>query len=101
MLVGLAQIDSVIGGFDGNRERMLAFAAAAAGRGGARRSGPEGPVDLLVFPELSLCGYPPMDLLDQDRFAEESLAALRRLQRELPHGPAVAVGNVGRNRTGT
>jgi len=101
MLVGLAQINAVIGDFDGNRAKMLAFAkAATGGSGGVARSGAEGRVDLLVFPELALCGYPPMDLLDQDSFAEENLAALRRLQRELPRELAVAVGYVDRNRTG-
>ena len=101
MLVGLAQINSVIGDFDGNRAKMLAFAEAAMGGASAiARSGAEGRVDLLVFPELALCGYPPMDLLDQDSFAEENLAALRRLQRELPRELAVAVGYVDRNRTG-
>jgi NAD+ synthase (glutamine-hydrolysing) len=102
MLVGLAQINTVIGDFEGNVEKMLAFALAAMGRGDGRvaRSGHAGMVDLLVFPELSLCGYPPLDLLDQDSFVEETLAALRRLQRELPPELAVAVGYVDRNREG-
>jgi NAD+ synthase (glutamine-hydrolysing) len=105
MLVGLAQVNTVIGDFDGNREKMLAFAEAAVatesrGSCSVARGGCEGRVDLLVFPELSLCGYPPMDLLDQESFAEESLAALRRLQRELPRELAVAVGYVDRNRSG-
>ena len=102
MLVGLAQIDSVIGDFDGNREKMLSIAeASASGRSGeVARSGPDGRLDLLVFPELALCGYPPMDLLDQESFAEENLASLRRLQRELPRELAVAVGYVDRNRSG-
>jgi NAD+ synthase (glutamine-hydrolysing) len=100
MLVGLAQINSVIGDFDGNREKMLAFARLAVGDGSGKvaRSGPEGRLELLVFPELSLCGYPPMDLLDQESFAEENLAALRRLQRELPR--ELAVADVDRNRSG-
>ena len=54
--------------------------------------------DLLVFPELSLCGYPPNDLLDHDAFATESLKALRRFQHEAPGGIAIAVGYVDRNR---
>jgi NAD+ synthase (glutamine-hydrolysing) len=101
MLVALAQINTIIGDFDRNVEKMLAFAEAAMDQGGAiARSGPAGRVDLLVFPELSLCGYPPLDLLDQDSFVEENLAALRRLQRELPAELAVAVGYVDRNRAG-
>jgi NAD+ synthase (glutamine-hydrolysing) len=102
MLVALAQIDSTIGDFQGNVEKMLAFAAAAAGRGNGSvaRSGATGAVDLLVFPELSLCGYPPLDLLDQDSFVEANLEAIRVLQRELPPELAVAVGYVDRNREG-
>jgi len=103
MLVALAQMDSLVGGFDRNVERMLAFARAALGDsspGGVPRVGSGGAVDLLVFPELSLCGYPPMDLLDQESFVEGSLAALRRLQRELPAGLTVAVGYVDRNMSG-
>ena len=64
------------------------------------RTGAAGRVDLLVFPELSLCGYPPMDLLDQDSFAEENLAALRHLQHvAAARVSTVAVGYVDRNRT--
>ncbi|HET7839239.1 MAG TPA: NAD+ synthase [Rectinemataceae bacterium] len=107
MLVALAQMNAVIGDFDGNRERIVAFAEEAVGRGGgriARRSeagiGAQGRPELLVFPELALCGYPPMDLLDQDSFVEANLGSLRRLQRELPRGIAVAVGLVERNRSG-
>ncbi len=102
MLVGLAQVNTTIGDFEGNADKMLAFASAAAGggNGSVARRGPGGRVELLVFPELSLCGYPPMDLLDQESFAEANLVALRRLQRELPAGMAVAVGYVDRNRSG-
>lgn len=106
MLVGLAQVNSVIGDFDGNLEKMLAYAeAAVSGTASGRslevaRTGASGRVELVVFPELALCGYPPMDLLDQDSFAEENLAAIRRLQRELPRGLAAAVGFVDRNRSG-
>lgn len=101
MLVGLAQVNTVIGDFEGNLAKMLDFAAAAVGPAGAvARSGPQGKVDLLVFPELALCGYPPMDLLDQDSFAEANLAALRRLQHGLPPELSVAVGYVDRNRAG-
>ena len=98
MLVALAQMNSVIGDFEGNRSRILGIVRSLA---------PKAP-DLIVFPELALCGYPPMDLLDQEAFVEDSLAALRRLQQELraeggQRGsvPAVAVGYVDRNRSGS
>jgi NAD+ synthase (glutamine-hydrolysing) len=93
VIVALAQIDAVVGDFDGNRARIVRLATEAR----ARESG----VSLVVFPETALCGYPPMDLLDQESFVEGSLAALRALQKELPPGLAVALGYVDRNRTGS
>jgi len=102
MRVALAQIDSTIGDFKGNVDKMLALAASAVGGESSSipRLGAEGRADLLVFPELALCGYPPLDLLDQESFVEENLAAIRRLQRELPPRLAVAVGYVDRNLEG-
>ncbi|HRZ90837.1 MAG TPA: nitrilase-related carbon-nitrogen hydrolase, partial [Spirochaetia bacterium] len=93
MIVALAQIDAVVGDFAGNRARIARLAREALER--------EPRVSLVVFPETALCGYPPMDLLDQESFAEGSLAALRALQKDLPGGPAVAVGYVDRNRSGS
>ena len=90
MRIALAQIDSIIGDFDGNTRKVIAYASAAGEQG----------ADLVLFPELALCGYPPMDLLDQDSFTEGSIRALRLLQRELPGGIAVGIGYVSRNRTG-
>src|SRR5437764_12666622 len=53
MRIAIAQLDCVVGDMPGNAARILA-AAEEARRGGA---------DLVVTPELSLCGYPPEDLL--------------------------------------
>jgi len=50
---------------------------------------------------MALCGYPPMDLLDQDAFVDGNLSALRRLQKELQPDLAVGVGYVDRNRSGS
>ena len=100
MIVALAQLNSIIGDFEGNRRRVL----EALEKLPLRAVGPaarDAKPDLVVFPELALCGYPPLDLLDQDSFVEASLASLRRLQRELPAGLAVAVGYVDRNRSGS
>jgi NAD+ synthase (glutamine-hydrolysing) len=86
-------MDSVIGDFAQNAARIVAMTKAALAREGAQATS-----DLIVFPELSLCGYPPMDLLDQDAFVEGSLKALRLLQKELPSEAMVAVGYVDKNR---
>ncbi|MDR0690415.1 MAG: NAD+ synthase [Spirochaetaceae bacterium] len=87
MRISIAQINSTIGDFSGNREKILAFSRQAEGAG----------ADLVLFPELAISGYPPMDLLDQDCFVEMNIRTLRILQRELPRGLAVGVGYVGRN----
>jgi len=96
MIITLVQMDSVIGDFGGNARRIIELARKALEKGGTAE-----PPDLIVFPELALCGYPPMDLLDQEAFIEGSLSALRLLQKELPGGATVAVGYVDRNRTGS
>ncbi|PKL26064.1 MAG: NAD+ synthase [Spirochaetae bacterium HGW-Spirochaetae-3] len=92
MKLALCQIDAVIGDFDGNVDRILAAVERTTDGG----SCPE----LVVFPEMCLSGYPPMDLLDQPSFAERDEAAFRRLQKSLPRGIAVAVGHIGRNESG-
>ncbi|MDR1363411.1 MAG: NAD+ synthase [Spirochaetaceae bacterium] len=88
MRISAAQINSTIGDFSGNREKILSFSKKARNEEGA---------DLVLFPELAICGYPPMDLLDQDVFVEMNISSLRMLQRELPSGVAVGVGYVDRS----
>lgn len=87
MKIAIAQINATIGAFEGNRERILSFV----------RKAEEKKARLVVFPELSLCGYPPMDLLDHNAFVEENRKSLRLLQQELPGEIAVAVGYVDVN----
>lgn len=67
--VASAQLNQVIGDFDGNRGRIVA-AAQRAVEAGAR---------ILVTPELSLTGYPPEDLLLRDAFYDRTSAALAEL----------------------
>jgi NAD+ synthase (glutamine-hydrolysing) len=93
MRVSLVQLNSTIGDFKGNADRMLVIVNRIL----ATFSASEKP-DLIVFPEQSLCGYPPMDLLDQESFLFGSVAALRRLQKLLPENIAVGVGYVDKNR---
>jgi NAD+ synthase (glutamine-hydrolysing) len=87
MRVALAQINSTIGAFEKNCEKIAAF---------ARRAHNEG-AELVLFPELAVPGYPPMDLLDQDAFIEQNIRAARLLQRELPPEIACGIGYVNRN----
>ena len=89
MKVACGQIDPTIGDFAGNVQKVVSFAGKAKEAGCA----------LAVFPELCLCGYPPMDLLEYERFVEENLKALRSLQARAPHGIGIIVGYVDRNRS--
>jgi NAD+ synthase (glutamine-hydrolysing) len=86
--IAIGQINPVIGDFTGNVEKILGYAARARELG----------AELAVFPEMSVCGYPPLDLVEQPSFVEANLQALRRLQRSCPAGIGVAVGYVDRNR---
>mgnify|MGYP003499032828 FL=1 len=51
--IAIAQINCIVGDFSGNAERILTASQRAAALG----------ADLLLTPELALCGYPPEDLL--------------------------------------
>ena len=72
MRVALAQINPTVGDIPNNARKILDFAARA------RQSG----ADLVVFPELSLLGYPPKDLLLKPQFIDDSLAALDDIARQ-------------------
>jgi len=67
MRLVLAQIDTTVGDFEGNLARVRAAAERARGS------------DLVVFPELTLCGYMPRDLLEEADFVAAGARALDRL----------------------
>ena len=79
MKIALAQIDTTIGDFAGNVDLMVKYAERARDRG----------ADLVVFPELALCGYPPRDLVEKAGFVERSQSELLRLALSLPSIPAL------------
>lgn len=77
MQIGVAQINTIVGDLAGNREKILA-AYQQLSAGGA---------DLVIFPELAVCGYPPRDLLFKRRFVpdmEESLVEIAAQVGEIP-----------------
>ena len=84
MRVAIAQMNVVLGDLPGNRNRIVEAAHKAAAMG----------VDVLLTPELSLCGYPPEDLLlrpDFYRSTEHTLATLAEATRILD--VAIVVGH--------
>ena len=90
MRVAVAQIDTTVGDFAGNSEKIVAF---------GRRAENEG-ADLVLFPELALSGYPPKDLLERRSFLAEAERSSARVVRE--SGSAVWLYGVPlRNRAGS
>ncbi|MBM4446153.1 MAG: NAD+ synthase [Chloroflexi bacterium] len=81
--IGMAQINVTVGDFAGNTKRILKAITEARSLG----------VDLITFPELAMCGYPPEDLLFKPQFIEENLKCLDKVI-EHTSGLAVVVGFV-------
>src|SRR3954463_7970524 len=73
LTVALAQIDTTVGDLEGNAQKV---------REGIARAREEG-AQLVVFPELSLTGYPPEDLLLKTHFLDSAEAALHELAAEV------------------
>jgi NAD+ synthase (glutamine-hydrolysing) len=87
MKIAIAQINPTIGDLLFNAQKILEAAQRAASSG-AR---------LLLTPELSLCGYPPRDLLLNPSFVEAMGITLQNLAQDLPSNLAVLVGTVEPN----
>src|SRR5512140_2627230 len=83
MKIALGQINTTIGDFHGNAARIVDFAgrARAAGAG------------LILFPELSICGYPPRDLVEKQSFVRRNQEVLEQIALETT-GIAVICGLV-------
>lgn len=87
MKIAIAQLNPTIGDLAGNAQQILAAAQQAA----------EQDVRLLLTPELSLCGYPPRDLLMNPSFIDAIAATLQQLAQDLPPQLAVLIGTVEPN----
>ena len=83
MRIGLGQINTVVGDFSGNSAKIIDYAQRARSAG----------VDLILFPELSVCGYPPRDLVERPAFVERNWQTAERIARET-QGIAVICGLV-------
>lgn len=88
--VGLGQFNAVVGDLAGNAERMRRIYERAIGAG----------VELLVFPELAMCGYPPEDLLLQRDFLQENRTMVEKLAADCG-GTMVVVGFAGSGQGGS
>ncbi len=83
--MGLAQINPIVGDLQGNGDKAIRYLEEA------RKSA----VDLVVFPELAVPGYPPEDLCLKSQFVSDNLAQLERISRSTK-GMAAIIGFVDR-----
>src|SRR6218665_1869922 len=86
MKIALAQQNYHIGNFEENTRKII------EGIGWAKKAG----ADLVVFSELSVCGYPPRDFLEFDDFINKCYAAVDEI-KEHADTIGVLIGSPARN----
>src|SRR5271154_5471271 len=86
MRIGLLQLNATIGAYDKNRVRLEEAYREAVDKG----------AELVLAPELFLCGYPPRDLLLRDDFISRGLECLDALAGAVGAVPLIT-GYVDRN----
>ena len=82
MKIAIAQLNYIIGDFEGNTSKMLDAVEVAKNQG----------ADIVAFSELATCGYPPRDFLEFDDFiikAEKSVEKLKQASEDI----AIIVGS--------
>ena len=82
MNIALAQINPTVGDLEGNRTKILRDARRARER----------EVDLVVFPELSVTGYPPEDLLENPFFQKATRRTVDHIAQNVPPDLGVIIG---------
>lgn len=88
MKISIAQINPCLGDFKHNSQLILAKIKDAQAAGS----------DLVVFPECSLFGYYPADLLERESIVKEQLKYLAQIQNKMPKGISALVGFIDLNK---
>jgi NAD+ synthetase len=70
MKIALAQINPVIADIEGNKNKIISFIKDAESKG----------ADIVIFPEMSTIGYPPMDLLESSKLVDDNLRSLELIK---------------------
>ncbi|MCK4879451.1 MAG: NAD+ synthase [Bacteroidales bacterium] len=83
MKIALAQLNYLIGDFEGNLAKITGAVSEATSKG----------ADLVVFSELAICGYPPLDLLERKEFINTCNHSIEKLATILDPGTGVLVGS--------
>ncbi len=81
MKLALAQINPTIGDFTGNVRKIVEVSVASQRHG----------ADLVIFPEMAVCGYPPADLLEKASFLARAEEALAEIAEQVTANRPIAV----------
>ncbi len=74
MRIAMGQFNAVVGDLAGNAEKMRNLYAKAL----------ESNIDMLIFPEMAVCGYPPEDLLHKKHFLDDNQTTVEKLAADCP-----------------
>ncbi|MBU0700530.1 NAD+ synthase [bacterium] len=87
--IGMAQINPIVGDLKGNGQKIIEYIYQAKEAG----------VDILSFPELAICGYPPEDLVFKPHFVEDNIKILEKIIKHTK-GITIIVGFIDTNKDG-
>ncbi len=82
--IALAQINTTVGDIEGNKQKIIEFIKQAVSYN----------ADVLLFPEMSITGYPPEDLLFKTHFIQDNIKALEEIAQIVPKSLIAVVGFV-------
>src|SRR5262245_8833253 len=88
LTIAVAQIDTTVGDFEGNADRIQDYGRRAEKAG----------ADIVLFPELAVCGYPPRDLVERPAFVAGTERAADRIARRTRETVWI-FGSLARNRS--
>ncbi len=89
MRIGLAQINSTLGDFENNAKKILENIQRAK----------EKKCELLIFPEASLFGYHPFDMLERGEIVEKQLRYIKTIAQKIPKDMSVLIGFIEKNKS--
>jgi len=87
MKIALAQINTIVGDVNGNAAKVLQYCEEAFAKGAA----------LVIFPELTLLGYPPLDLLESREFVLQEQRVRENLADTIPRELGLLLGGLMQN----
>jgi NAD+ synthase (glutamine-hydrolysing) len=89
MQIAVAQINPALGCFDLNAEKILDFCHKSREQG----------AELVIFPECSIMGYHPFDLLERKDFVQKQLLVFKKIQKLIPKDLVVVLGLITFNKS--